>query len=246
MTGYPPVRPPGGIKWWYIALPAGALVLIAAIIALAVAASSGGSDENKAGSYPPLHGKVTFYGAGAGGSCEPNSEAISAGTPVAVFNPAGTQVVASSLDAPILSGSDCEFPFTLNDVPRGESFYNIQVGTGSKVGFTPAEMEAGPALKINVAATSTPSPSPTQTSDAGYNYPPAERTDFMNGCVAAGAEEGSKSEAKVLCACFLHGFEQLIPYEEFLAGMRLSAKGKKLPAEMTKVLNACVADPSAY
>ncbi|MEU6803876.1 hypothetical protein [Streptomyces neyagawaensis] len=93
------------------------------------------------GSFELTEGAV---GDGLGG-CEGSGgyDDITEGTAVTVYDAAGTVVATGRLGDSTLSSGTCTFEVAVEDVPRGEDFYKVEVSHRGTVQLSGDEAEAG-------------------------------------------------------------------------------------------------------
>ncbi|MFE9949307.1 hypothetical protein ACFYRJ_17450 [Streptomyces sp. NPDC005531] len=68
---------------------------------------------------------------------------IAEGTSVTVYDAAGKVAATGSLGKSSYTLGICEFKVTVDDVPKGEKFYQVEVSHRGKVQMTAKEAEAG-------------------------------------------------------------------------------------------------------
>ncbi|TXS07938.1 hypothetical protein EAO68_38130 [Streptomyces sp. wa22] len=80
-----------------------------------------------------------------GENCRGNGgyDDIARGTSVTVYNAAGEVAATGSLGESEYSVGACAYIVTVDDVPKGEKFYQVEVSHRGKVQMTAEEAEAG-------------------------------------------------------------------------------------------------------
>ncbi|WP_055713143.1 hypothetical protein [Streptomyces torulosus] len=79
------------------------------------------------------------------GGCEGSGgyDDITEGTAVTVYDAAGTVVATGRLGDSTLSSGTCAFEVVVEDVPRGEDFYKVEISHRGTVQLSGDEAEAG-------------------------------------------------------------------------------------------------------
>ncbi|WP_162648020.1 hypothetical protein [Rhodococcus pyridinivorans] len=107
---------------------------------------------------PPMFtvdGTVTLvdgstYSDTAGFECEGDRgyDDIAPSTAVRISDEAGTLLAEGSLDSSVREGDFCTFFFSVPDVPRGASFYDIEISHRGSVSYDETEAESGVHLTL--------------------------------------------------------------------------------------------------
>lgn len=96
-----------------------------------------------------LTGSVTSSSA-AGFDCvgDRGYSDIGAATAVTVSDEAGTLLAKGNFTGSTRSAGTCTFTFTVDDVPRGKRFYEVEVGHRGGLSYTESEVESGLSLSL--------------------------------------------------------------------------------------------------
>lgn len=134
----------------------GVVVALFAVLAIVVTVVIGlaltGSDEDRPSSVFTLSGELRLGAGGAfvaGTSCSGDDSKgypdIDAGTPVTVYDSAGTVLATGVLGSGTVTtpGGPCVFAFTVPGVLAGEASYQVEVADRGKVRVNAAEAEYG-------------------------------------------------------------------------------------------------------
>jgi hypothetical protein len=77
---------------------------------------------------------------------------IKPGSQVVITDQSGAVVATAALGTGKLIGSgltrQCQFSFTANSVPKGHTFYGIQLGRRGSIQYTESDLDRGPQLKL--------------------------------------------------------------------------------------------------
>lgn len=77
---------------------------------------------------------------------------IRSGAQLVITDQSGTIVATASLATGKLIGSgytrQCQFSFTAKDVPKGHSFYGVQLGRRGSMQYSEAQLSSGPSLQL--------------------------------------------------------------------------------------------------
>lgn len=161
----PPRR--SGLPTWFLIAIVGVAVLGVILIAVVLAVTLGGDDDkdSDAAKDPDsdepetfiVHGEMELYDYTGDnilryqGTCSgyEGYDDMVAGAQVVIRDATGETVAVSALDEGEPQGrTSCIFPFTVEDVPAGESIYSVEVSHRGEITFKEDEAEVGLTLSL--------------------------------------------------------------------------------------------------
>jgi hypothetical protein len=140
------VEPPAaGRGKWLIAGLVGLLVGAGAVGAAWVITSGRGTEEPEVFTLTGTFQLTDDVISDGSGGCQGSSgyDDITEGTSVTVYDAAGTVVATGSLGESEQTLGVCELGVAVEDVPKGETFYQVEVSHRGKVKLSGEEAESG-------------------------------------------------------------------------------------------------------
>ncbi|MEU5894472.1 hypothetical protein ABZ835_48080 [Streptomyces sp. NPDC047461] len=134
-----PLRP---ITAGLIGLAAGA-ALVGSIWAITATSGSTPDTFTMEGNFALTEKAASDGDGGCEGSYDSGYDDISEGTSVTVYGAAGDVIATGELGNSELHGSGCIFDIAIDDVPKGEKFYKVEVAHRGTLQLTAEEAENG-------------------------------------------------------------------------------------------------------